>query len=236
MNEKQRRGNDMMEKGKLIVIEGACDGIGKTTQYKLLCDHLKKDGKVITYHHFPSYGTYQGALVEEYLKGRLGQLDELSPYFINSLYAVDRGVTWYTELKQLYEQGTVILLDRYTTSSLIYQSALIKDLEEKKQFVDHVIDFEYGKLGIKEPDQVLFLHAPFDLVSEMRNMRKQNEGITHDIHESNLEFMRKVYESAMFIADYLSWNQIQCNHGNKMREIEDIHDEIYQLVKKRKSM
>lgn len=48
--------------------------------------------------------------------------------------------------------------------------------------------------------------------------------------------MRKVYESAMFIADYLSWNQIQCNHGNKMREIEDIHDEIYQLVKKRKSM
>ena len=98
----------------------------------------------------------------------------------------------------------MILLDRYTTSSLIYQSALIKDLEEKKQFVDHVIDFEYGKLGIKELDQVLFLHAPFDLVSEMRNMRKQNEGITHDIHESNLEFMRKVYESAMFIADYLS--------------------------------
>lgn len=170
------------------------------------------------------------------MKGRLGQLDELSPYFINSLYAVDREVTWYTELKQLYEQGTVILLDRYTTSSLIYQSALIEDLEEKKQFVDHVIDFEYGKLGIKELDQVLFLHAPFDLVSEMRNMRKQNEGITHDIHESNLEFMRKVYESAMFIADYLSWNQIQCNHGNKMREIEDIHDEIYQLVKERKSM
>lgn len=58
MIEKQRRGNDMMEKGKLIVIEGACDGIGKTTQYKLLCDHLKKDGQVITYHHFPSYGTY----------------------------------------------------------------------------------------------------------------------------------------------------------------------------------
>ena len=58
MIEKQRRGNDMMEKGKLIVIEGACDGIGKTTQYKLLCDHLIKDGQVITYHHFPSYGTY----------------------------------------------------------------------------------------------------------------------------------------------------------------------------------
>ena len=48
--------------------------------------------------------------------------------------------------------------------------------------------------------------------------------------------MRKVYESAMFIADYLSWDQIQCNYGNKMREIEDIHEEVYQLVKKSKSM
>lgn len=29
-----------MEKGKIIVIEGACDGMGKTTQYKMLIDHF----------------------------------------------------------------------------------------------------------------------------------------------------------------------------------------------------
>ena len=56
--------------GKLIVIEGSCDGVGKNTQYKLLVDRLMKDNeKVITTHHFPSYGTYQGRPVEEYLKG-----------------------------------------------------------------------------------------------------------------------------------------------------------------------
>ena len=150
------------------------------------------------------------------------------------MYATDRGITWYTSLKQLYEQGKVILLDRYTTSSLIYQSALIEDIEQKKKFIDYVIDFEYRKIGIKEPDNVIFLHAPFDLVTEMRNARKQNEGIVNDIHESNLDFMKKVYESAMFIADYLSWDKIQCNDGNKMREINDIHKEIYSLVKKKK--
>ena len=222
-----------MEKGKLIVIEGACDGIGKSTQYHMLCNRLKKDGEKIAYHHFPSYGTYQGVPVEKYLKGEYGTTNELSPYFINSLYANDRGITWYTNLKNLYEQGYLILLDRYTTSSLIYQSALIEDVDKKKRFIDYVIDFEYSKIGIKEPDNVIFLHAPFDLVTKIRNARTQNDGIINDIHERDLEFMKKVYESAVFIADYLSWNQVECNDGNKMKKIDDIHKKVYSLVKKK---
>lgn len=220
--------------GKLIVVEGACDGIGKSTQYKMLCERFKNDNQNIASHHFPSYGTYQGVPVEKYLKGEYGQPSELSPYFVNSLYATDRGVTWYTKLKKLYEEDKVILLDRYTTSSLIYQSALIEDLDERKKFIDYVIEFEYHKIGIKEPDNVIFLYAPFDLVVELRNARKSNEGIENDIHESNLDFMKKVYENAMFIADYLSWNKVQCNDGDTMRSIEDIHEEIYNLVKRKK--
>lgn len=222
-----------MEKGKLIVVEGACDGIGKTTQYNMLCEHLEKDGLEIANHHFPSYGTYQAVPVEKYLKGKFGDPKELSPYFINCLYATDRGVTWQTKLKQLYDEGKIILLDRYTTSSLIYQSALIEDIEEKKKFIDYVIDFEYNKIGIKEPDEVIFLYAPFELVTEIRNARTQNDGIANDIHESNLEFMKQVYDSAMFIADYLSWHKVKCNDGNKMRSIEDIHNEVYNLVRKK---
>ena len=49
--------------GKLVVIEGACDGIGKTTQFNLLKEHLKDDGKIVVNHHFPSYNTAQGTLV-----------------------------------------------------------------------------------------------------------------------------------------------------------------------------
>ena len=224
-----------MEKGRLIVVEGACDGIGKTTQYKMLKNRLTKDGESITSHHFPSYGTYHGAPVEKYLQGEFGGPSELSPYFVNSLYAVDRGVTWYKDLKKLYEQGNMILLDRYTTSSLIYQSALIEDLDEKKRFIDYVTDFEYHKIGIKEPDNVIFLHASFDLVTEIRNARMQNDGIINDIHERDLLFMRKVYNSAMFIADYLSWDKIKCDDGSKMRDIDDIHEDVYGLVRKRKN-
>lgn len=223
-----------MEKGKLVVIEGACDGIGKTTQYEMLCKHLQNDGVEVFNHHFPSYDTYQGLPVEKYLKGEYGQPSELSPYFINALYANDRGITWYSNLKKLYEQGNFILLDRYTTSSIIYQSALIDDVDEKKKFIDYVIDFEYKKIGIKEPDNVIFLYAPFDLVTELRKARKQNDGVENDIHERNLDFMKKVYEGSMFIADYLSWNKVKCNDGQEMRKVEDIHEDIYKLVKVKK--
>ena len=223
-----------MENGKLIVVEGACDGIGKTTQYEILYKHLLSDGEKIVSHHFPSYGTYHGIPVEKYLSGDFGSPSELSAYFINSLYAVDRGITWYTELRQLYDDETTILLDRYTTSSLIYQSALIDDIDEKKEFIDYVTDFEYRRIGIKKPDNVIFLYAPFDLVTKIRNSRKENAGIVNDIHESNLEFMKKVYDSAMFVADYLSIDKVQCNDGDKMRDKNDIHEDVYSLVKSRK--
>lgn len=219
-----------MNKGKIIVVEGACDGIGKSTQYALLEKALISNGEKIVKHHFPSYNTYQGKPVEKYLAGDFGSPKDLSPYFINDLYATDRAITWYGELKEEYDNGKIILLDRYTTSSLIYQAALIEDIEERKEFVDYVCDFEYNKLGIKKPDVVVFLYAPFDLVTEMRNARKQNEGLENDIHERDLTFMKKVYDNAMFLADYLGWTKIKCNEGNRMKSIEEIHGEIRKLV------
>ncbi len=222
-----------MEKGKLIVFEGACDGIGKTTQFNKLSNRLEQEGRKIANHHFPSYNTYYGAPVEKYLQGEFGIPKDLSPYFVNSLYAVDRAVAWYSELKESYENGDVILLDRYTTSSLIYQSALIEDLDEKKRFIDYVTDFEYNKIGIKEPDNVLFLYAPFDLVTRLRQARKENDGVSNDIHERDLEFMKKVYKSAIFVADYLSWDKVECSKNDEMRSINDIHEDVYKLVKRK---
>jgi len=212
-----------MSKGKIIVIEGACDGIGKSTQYVLLKDRL--GDKVVT-HHFPTYDSYQGKGVEEYLMGKYGSVNELSPYFVNNLYAYDRGVTWQTELKDKYEDGYTILLDRYTTSSIIYQSCLIEDIEERKKFIDYVIDYEYNKLGIGRPDKVIFLTAPFDIVTDLRNSRKENDGVENDIHEKDLKFMKKVYDNAVFIADYLDWDIIECVNDKKFKNIDEIHKDI----------
>ena len=220
-----------MNKGKIIVIEGSTDGIGKSTQLGLLKEHLIKDGHEIYSHHFPSYHTYHGIPVEKYLQGEFGNVAELSPYFINSLYAQDRAITWMTELEPLYNAGKIMVLDRYTTSSLIYQSALIEDIEERKDFIDYVIDFEYNKLGIKQPDKVAFLTAPFDLVQSMRQARQNNDGVQNDIHESDITFLKKVYDNAIFVADYLSFDIVECSSNNKMDSITEIHNKVYRLVK-----
>lgn len=119
-------------KGKLIVIEGACDGIGKTTQYNLLKEYLEKNGYSVCSHHFPTYDSKQGKLTEYYLNGDFGNPSDLSPYLVNSIYAVDRSITWNDKLKAAYDKGDIILLDRYTTSSLIYQSSLMDDYYEKR--------------------------------------------------------------------------------------------------------
>ena len=220
--------------GKLIVIEGSCDGVGKSTQYRLLVDRLIKDKeKVITTHHFPSYGTYQGRPVEEYLKGNFGKISELSPYFVNSLYAQDRAITWITGLKEEYEKGSVIVLDRYTTSSLIYQSSVVENIQKREEFIDYIYDYEYNKLGIPEPDLVIFLHAPFETIRELKSKRKDNDGIKNDIHERDLTFMKNVSDTSISIEEKFNWSFIECVNGNEMRTANDIHEEIYKLVKKR---
>lgn len=222
-----------MNKGKLIVIEGACDGIGKSTQFELLKARLIKEGNEIYTHHFPTYNTIQGFLVEEYLKGNLGKKEKLSPYFIHMLYATDRTITWQNEIKEQYEKGKIIVLDRYTTSSIIYQSALINDTQKRKEFINYIIDYEYNKLGIKKPDKTIFLSADFDLITNLRKQRTNNNGINHDIHELDIEFMKKVYDNALFCAHYLGWDIINCSDKEKMFSKEKIHEEVYRLVKKR---
>ncbi len=221
-----------MKKGKLIVIEGACDGMGKSSQLNLLIDYFNKKNIPFVTHHFPSYNTFQGKGVENYLSGKFGQPSELSPYFIFNLYAYDRAITWQTELKREYEAGKIILLDRYTTSSLTYQSALFKTIDEKKAFINYATDFEFNRLGLPKPDKVIYLTAPFDLVTQMRNSRKQNSGVQNDIHETDLSYMKTVYDNSNFVADLLGWTKIICNNKNKMKSIEQINKEIIKEINK----
>lgn len=213
-------------KGKLIVIEGACDGIGKTTQYKLLKKYLEDKGYNVCSHHFPTYDSKQGKLTEYYLNGDFGNPNDLSPYLVNSIYAVDRSITWNDKLKAAYDKGDIILLDRYTTSSLIYQSSLFDNEEDKKAFINYVTDYEYNKLGIKKPDKVIFLTADFDLVSSMRSKRKSNDGVKNDVYERDSKLMKKIYDNAMFVSDYLDFDTLKCDLNGSLRSIEDIHNEI----------
>ena len=220
-----------MNKGKLIVIEGAVDGIGKSTQFAMLREKLACLGHSVSGHHFPSYGTTQGAMVEAYLRGDYGSPESLSPYFVNSVYALDRAVTWKDNLLGKYASGDIILLDRYTTSSLIYQSASIEDPAEKAHFIEYVADYEYNKLRIPSPDAVIFLDAPYESAAALRSARKDNDGVANDVHERDDSFMRRVWQSAQLVCDMQGWKRICCTGENgTMRSREDIHADIMEVI------
>ena len=109
----------------------------------------------------------------------------------------------------------------------------VNDVKEREAFIDYVYDYEYHKLGIPEPDLVIFLHAPFEITRNLKDKRKDNDGIKNDIHERDLEFMKKVSDASIYIAKKYNWDFIECTDGTNMRSIEDIHNDVYNLVKKK---
>ena len=93
------------------------------------------------------------------------------------------------------------------------------------------MDFEYNRLGIKKPDIVIFLTAPYEVIEQIRNARKVNDGIQKDIHESNKEYLKTVYDTAQYACELLDWKKVECSNGNQMRPIEEIHEDIIKLIK-----
>ena len=55
-------------------------------------------------------------------------------------------------------------------------------------------------------------------------------GIQNDIHEKNIDFMRKVYDNALFVANYLNFTIIDCVKDGSFKSIEEIHKEIIDKI------
>ena len=212
----------------LIVIEGVSDGAGKTTQINELYNKLINDGKDVIYHHFPSYGSIGASLVEEYLKGNLGKREDIGPYAISSFYAMDRFYTYHNKLKEDLDRGKIVLLDRYTTSNLIYQGALFE--EEKDSFLEYITDYEYNRLGLKKPDLVIFLKLDRDFANTLRKNRNY-DGIDGDINEKDQNFLDKVYDNSLYVADKYNFKVVECSKDGVLRSIDDISREIYDVVR-----
>ena len=218
-----------MSDGKIIVIDGACDGVGKSEQLKLLTKKLINANYKVVTHHFPTKDKPQGILPIKYLNGDFGSRDENDPLFVNALFAIDRSVTWNEELREKYNNGSIILLDRYTTSSLIYQGAEYKTEEEKISFISNVTKLEYENLKIGIPDIVIFLYAPYDVIKMLRIKRNSKK----DIFEEDEEYLKKVWENSLFVAKYLNWDIIDCMDKNRLKSIEEINDEIATVLEQK---
>ena len=220
--------------GKLFVIEGT-DSSGKQTQLEELKRRFEKEKIEYKNVSFPNYESNSSELVKIYLSGELAENPkEISPYIASTFYAADRYVTFKREYEKYYNNGGIILADRYTTSNMVHQAGKIEDAEERKKFLDWLWDFEFNLYGLPVPTQVMFLNMPTEYAIKLMKNRKNkftNEE-KKDIHERNLEHLKDAYNEALKVSKKYNWYEIKCIKDNRIRTIDDIHEEIFKEIKK----
>lgn len=218
-----------MGKGKVIVLEGL-DGCGKSTQLDLALEYLKGNNVTCRSVSFPNYESLSGKLVKQYLTGEIPCGGRNGAYAASTIYAADRYISYMTDWKDFYESGGIILAGRYTTSNAIYQLTKLPP-EEHEYYLNWLCDFEYGKLGLPEPDLVIYLDMPVEVSQNLLDKRYLGDKSKKDIHESNLDFLRECRKSALYAADQCGWNVINCADGEYPLAIEDVYSRICACLK-----
>ena len=215
--------------GKLIVFEGT-DGSGKATQTALLCRELESRGVPFRKLEFPRYKEESSALLRLYLSGAFGtDPADVNAYAAATFFSVDRYASFKQDWGGWYRQGGLVIADRYTTSNAVHQTSKLPP-QERQAFLDWLFDFEYRKLGLPEPDRVLYLDVPTELSEQMMRRREQLTHTTADIHDQDEAYLRACRENAKKVAERCSWQRIGCSKDGAMRTVEDIHEEIYRRV------
>ena len=215
--------------GKLIVIEGL-DGSGKATQTKLLQEYLAAQEISVRRVSFPDYESDSSALVKMYLAGTFGDKPgDVNAYAASSFYAVDRYAGFKKDWGAFYENGGVIVADRYTTSNAIHQCSKL-DKEQWDTYLDWLFAFEYDLLGIPAPDVVIYLKVDPEISQKLMSGRYHGDESRKDIHEKDVAYLKKSREAEEYCCEKLGWKKIECSGSDGMRSIEEIQKDIVSIL------
>ena len=216
-------------RGTLIVLEGT-DGSGKATQAKLLLRELATRGVNCREIDFPRYGSPFAEPANLYLHGALGgRPGDVNACAASVMFAVDRFASYKEDWGGFYEAGGVVVANRYTTSNAVHQASKLRP-EERRSFLDWLFDLEYRRLGLPEPDRVLYLDMPTEAANRLMRRREAETNTAADIHEQDGDYLRRCRECAGEIARTQGWAVVNCAGDGVPRTPEDIHREVLAIV------
>lgn len=216
-------------RGTLIVLEGT-DGSGKATQARLLLQGLKSRGISCREIDFPRYGNPFAEPANLYLHGALGgRPGDVNACAASVMFAVDRFASYKEDWGAFYESGGVVVANRYTTSNAVHQASKLPD-GERRDFLEWLFDLEYRRLGLPEPDLVLYLDMPTEAAKALMRRREAETNTAADIHEQDGDYLRRCRACAGEIARAQGWAVVDCAAGGLPRTPEDIHREALAIV------
>ena len=219
----------------MVNVEGT-DGSGKETQCKKLLKYFEKRGYKTKMISFPMYDNESSTFVKKYLNGEYGKVNDniINEYGASVLFTLDRYISFITDWKKIYDTYDVIILDRYVESNIIYQAAKMTNIDDIINYVRWELDFEYNKLKLPKPDITFFLNMPPEASTLLRKGRKNKitNGDTQDIHESDSNYLMKVYQTASLLYQSCSWVKIDCVKSPYVKNKKEIctPDEILEKI------
>lgn len=223
----------------LIVIEGL-DGAGKSTQIRLLAEYLNGKGIKNSYLHFPRMDSpFFGEMIARFLRGELGDVNQVDPYVVALLYACDR-MDASKMISNWLDDGEVVILDRYVYSNVGFQCAKIVDEAEQDKLRKWIVDLEFNYYKIPRPDLNLFLDVPFQFTVDRLTENRKGDDRNYlqgkeDIHEKDLSFQERVRQI------YLKQDKIDANfqivkcynEDNSIKKPDEIYNLIIDRVKEK---
>jgi dTMP kinase len=220
-------------RGKIIVIEGT-DCSGKETQTNMLYNRLKEENKDISRLSFPDYNSPTGKIIGGPYLGKKhiseGYFSEgasnVDPKVASLYFGADRRFH-LKQINELLDAGVNVILDRYVTSNMGHQGGKITNKKERLKMYNWLETLEYGLLELPKPDLVIFLHMPYQISLEL----KKNRGELLDQHESNKEHLINAEIAYLEIAELYDFITIDCYVDDKVKTKEQIHEELYKIVK-----
>lgn len=144
-------GSVAAKRGALIVLEGL-DRVGKSTLASKLVEFLKRTSRPVSHYRFPDRSTVFGQKIDDYLKGKLELADD---HVVHMLFSLNR---WELnkKIRQTIQQGTTVIVDRYSYSGIAYSSA------------KHGLTMKWciqSERGLPKPDLVIYLELPEEVQS-----------------------------------------------------------------------
>lgn len=218
--------------GKLIVIEGT-DCSGKETQSKRLLERLLDDGIKAEVMSFPMYDTPTGEIIAKNILGKEAYgkctfpegTTNIPPKVAALYYAADRAYN-INKIKEKLNQGITVILDRYVESNMGHQGAKLETESEKIEMLLWLEHLEFNLLELPKPDKVIFLYLPFEIGKKLRECRVE----ALDGAEKDENHLKNAEETYFLMAERYKFDVIKCTDKDKIRSIESINDDIYNIV------
>lgn len=155
-----------------IVLEGP-DGSGTTYHSNRVAEALRAEGYDVLHTFEPSEGA-----IGHFIGDKLSKGDGLPGEALQLLFCADRAEHIMSVITPALAQGTTVVCDRYSPSTIVYGAAQGIDREWLISMNEH----------FRRPDATVVLLPPFEVCMERIRSRKENDFFEEE------SFQRKVYD------------------------------------------